>query len=74
MKLRIFIIVIWTITANLLYGQRSISDSTKIFRLADVVIAANRIPVLLKNNPGSVSIVTPEILSGMTKTAGVEEA
>jgi iron complex outermembrane recepter protein len=63
-----------TITGSLLYGQRGISDSTKIFRLGDVVVAANRIPVLLKNNPGSVSIVTPELLSLMPKSAGAEEA
>lgn len=74
MKFRIIIIVIATITSELLYGQRGISDSIKTIRLDEVVVAANRLPVLLKNNPGSVSIVTPEILSGMTKTAGAEEA
>ena len=74
MKLRIFIIIMTTITGSLLYGQRGISDSIKTIRLDEVVVAANRLPVLLKNNPGSVSIITSEILSGMTKTAGVEEA
>jgi iron complex outermembrane receptor protein len=29
---------------------------------------------LLKNNPGAISLVTPEVLSGMPKTAGAEEA
>ena len=62
------------ITGDLLYGQRDISDSTKSIRLNEVVITANRLPVLIKNNPGSVSLVTSEILSGMTKTAGAEEA
>lgn len=74
MKFTIFIIIILTITGNLVYGQRGISDSTKNIRLDEVVIAAGRLPVLLRNSPGSVSLVTTEIISGMTKTVGAEEA
>jgi iron complex outermembrane receptor protein len=74
MKQRFLLMIIATITCNLLYGQKSLSDSTKTIRLDEVVVAASRLPVLLKNNPGSLSLVTPEILSGMTKTAGAEEA
>jgi iron complex outermembrane receptor protein len=43
-------------------------------RLDEVVVSANRIPILLKNNPGAMSVVTPEILSIMTKSTGAEEA
>lgn len=74
LKINIYIILLWVCTGNLLSAQNGISDSTKTIRLDEVVIAASRLPVLLKNNPGSVSLVTPEILSGMTKTAGAEEA
>jgi iron complex outermembrane receptor protein len=74
MKFRIIIIVLAASAGNLLFGQADISDSTKVFRLGDVVVTANRLPVQLKNNPGSITLVTPEILSGMTKTAGAEEA
>jgi iron complex outermembrane receptor protein len=74
MKFRIFIIILLTITDNVLYGQKEISDSTKTIQLDEVIVAASRLPVQLKNNPGSVSLVTYEILSGMTKTAGAEEA
>ena len=74
MKITIYIILLWICTSILLSAQNGISDSTKTIRLDEVVVAANRLPVLLKNNPGSVSLVTPEILSGMTKTAGAEEA
>jgi iron complex outermembrane receptor protein len=45
-----------------------------MIKLEEVLVTANRLPILLKNNPGSVSIVTPEILSIMPKTAGAEEA
>jgi hypothetical protein len=55
-----------------LSGQKDLSDSLETIRLDEVVIAANRVPVLLKNNPGAVSLVTPEVLSGMVKTAGLK--
>jgi len=69
-----FIALLLICSGEFIWGQNSISDSAKTIRLDEVVIAANRVPVLLKYNPGSVSVVTPEILSLMTKAAGAEEA
>ena len=72
-KILSFISVILFAT-NLLCAQFGLSDSLKIIKLEDVTITANRLPVLLKNNPGSVSIVTPAELSSMPKTIGIDEA
>ena len=74
MKLRMCVILLVTCISNLLFGQKEVSDSVKMIKLEEVLVTANRLPILLKNNPGSVSIVTPEILSIMPKTAGAEEA
>jgi iron complex outermembrane recepter protein len=74
MKRTFWLVSLFFLSIEILTGQNGISDSTRTIRLEEVVIAANRIPVLLKNNPGSVSVVTPEILSIMTKGAGAEEA
>jgi iron complex outermembrane recepter protein len=60
--------------SDLINGQNGISDSTKTFRLDEVIVTASRIPILLKNNPASISLVTPEILSIMPKSTGAEEA
>ena len=49
-------------------------DTLKNVILQDVVVNANRLPISLKNNPGPVSLVTPEMLTLMPKTIGVEEA
>jgi iron complex outermembrane recepter protein len=58
----------------LLSGQTGIPDSSKSIKLGEVVVTSNRVPVLLKNNPGAVSVVTPEVLSIMPKSVGAEEA
>lgn len=42
--------------------------------LPQVTITANRLPVMLKKNPGSVSLVTPQILSIMPKSIAADEA
>jgi iron complex outermembrane receptor protein len=60
--------------SEVLSGQNTISDSTRSIRLDEVVVAANRLPVLLKNNPGAASIVTSDVLSVMPKNVGAEEA
>jgi len=57
-----------------LSGQNSIQDSIKTISLSEVVVSANRLPILLKSNPGSISLVTPEMLSIMPKAIAVEEA
>lgn len=55
-------------------GQNAREDTVKVIKLDEVIITANRMPVLLKNNPGAVSLVNPGILSIMPKTTGAEEA
>jgi iron complex outermembrane receptor protein len=53
------------------YGQDNKQDTIK---LDAVIISANRIPIVLKNTPGAISLVTPKTLSAMPKTIGAEEA
>ena len=74
MKKIAFFIINILILNNILFGQEEKKDSTKTIKLEEVVIKANRLPILLKNNPGSISLVTPEILSIIPKGAAVEEA
>ena len=74
MKIRVLIVVFIFCAGNHLSGQNGLSDSLKTVRLDEVVVSANRVPILLKNNPGSVSVVTPELLSIMPKSVGAEEA
>jgi iron complex outermembrane receptor protein len=59
---------------SLTSGQYGLSDSLKTIKLEDVIIKANRLPVLLKNNPGSISIVTPSVLSAVPKAIAIDEA
>jgi iron complex outermembrane receptor protein len=72
--MKTYFLVLVSLTSNLLFGQKELSDTLKTIKLGEVEVSANRVPILLKNNPGSVSLVTPEILSNMTKSAGAEEA
>src|SRR5664280_182284 len=74
MKRGTYFILLLICVSELMYGQNGISDSTKNFRLDEVIVSASRIPIMLKNNPGSISLVTPDILSIMPKSAGAEEA
>jgi len=74
MRTSVLIVVFVLCAGNLLSGQNEVSDSLKTVRLDEVVVSANRVPILLKNNPGSVSVVTPEVLSFMPKSVGAEEA
>lgn len=59
---------------NALYSQKQAEDTSKIFKLSEVIVTTNKTPVILKNNPNSVTLVTPEVLSIMPKTIGTEEA
>jgi iron complex outermembrane recepter protein len=52
------------------YGQMT-KDT---INLPEFQVTANKLPGMLKKNPGAISIVTPEILSIMPKTIGAEEA
>jgi iron complex outermembrane recepter protein len=74
MKKKFFCTVLITGIISSLSGQTGIKDTIKTISLEEVVVTANRLPILLKNNPGSVSIVNPETLSDMPKSAAVEEA
>lgn len=74
MKIKIFFVALLMCTGGFLFGQNKISDSTKMIKLQQVVVTANRLPILLKSNPGAISLVTPEILSTMPKAIAVEEA
>jgi len=55
----------------LVYGQELNQDTIK---LGDVVVKANRMPIVLKKTPGAISLVTPKTLLIMPKTVGAEEA
>jgi iron complex outermembrane recepter protein len=68
----VLILTFWSL--GYLYSQSEDTDSTKTFTLKEVIISANRQPIVLKSNPGSISLVTPEILSIMPKAIAVEEA
>ncbi len=57
-----------------LLGQNEAPDTSKIINLQEVIVTANKLPMMLKNNPGSVSLVTPEMLSLLPKSIAVEEA
>ena len=70
MKKIIYILALLCIN-NLVYGQDNKQDTIK---LDAAIITAGRMPTILKNTPGAVSLVTPKTLSVMPKTIGAEEA
>jgi iron complex outermembrane recepter protein len=75
MQLKYFAIIIFSSVCSLLsFGQTEQQDSIKTINLQHVIIMSNRLPILLKSNPGSISLVTSDILSIMPKAIGVEEA
>jgi iron complex outermembrane receptor protein len=59
------------ITLTILAAAQGVPDTVN---LRELRITANRVPVMLKKNPGSISVVTPEILSVMPKTIAADEA
>jgi iron complex outermembrane receptor protein len=74
MKKVIYFLILLIWTNIFLFGQKGIPDSTITIKLEEVVVNANRLPVLLKSNPGAISVVNSEMLSTMTKSIGAEEA
>ena len=72
-KLIILLFVLFCIT-SVLKAQGENADTVKQVTLENVIVTANRLPITLKSNPGSISLVTPEMLTLMPKTIGVEEA
>ncbi len=63
-----------TCICSLLSGQGEMPDTIKTIKLEEVIVTSNKIPVMLKNNPGSVSLVRTETLSMLPKTTAAEEA
>jgi iron complex outermembrane receptor protein len=59
---------------HVLSGQNVLPDTSKTINLNEIIIMANKLPVLLKDNPGPVSLVSPFMLSAIPKTIGAEEA
>jgi iron complex outermembrane recepter protein len=74
MKHFLFFIALLISFCHVVPGQNLLPDSSKTIDLNEIIIMANKLPVLLKNNPGSVSLVSPNMLSTIPKTIGVEEA
>ncbi|PKP23649.1 MAG: hypothetical protein CVU06_07170, partial [Bacteroidetes bacterium HGW-Bacteroidetes-22] len=74
MKRYIYFVALIVCFCNYVSGQNDRSDTLKTVDLNEVVVKANKLPVTLKSNPGSISLVTTEILSTLPKTIGVEEA
>ncbi len=74
MKLEIYLVALLMCTGGLIFGQNENPDSTKTINLGEITITANRLPILLKNNTGSVSLVTSNSLTIMPKSIGIEEA
>jgi iron complex outermembrane receptor protein len=52
------------------FGQEQLDT----INLPELNVTANRLPVMLKKNPGAISVVTPEILTIMPKTIAADEA
>ncbi|MEI6061786.1 MAG: TonB-dependent receptor, partial [Bacteroidota bacterium] len=74
MKLKLYMAALLLCSTGLLSAQNHKADSLKTIRLGEVTITANRLPILLKNNTGSISLVNAATLSGMPKSIGIEEA
>jgi iron complex outermembrane recepter protein len=70
----ILILIFFSVCSFLSFGQTENKDSIKTVNLQHVIISSNRLPILLKNNPGAISLVTSDMLSIMPKAIGVEEA
>ncbi len=55
-------------------SAQNTTDTSSLINLSTVEILANKIPVTLQNNPGSVSLVSEKMLTTMPKSIGAEEA
>jgi iron complex outermembrane recepter protein len=68
----------YKILASLLFIGITIMASGQVIpdtiNLPELTVTANRLPVMLKKNPGAISFVTPEILTIMPKTIAADEA
>jgi iron complex outermembrane recepter protein len=74
MKFKFLSVVLFIFYYQALFSQAGYTDTLKTINLNEVVVSANRMPVLLLRNPGAVSLVTSQDLDVMPKGIAVEEA
>jgi iron complex outermembrane recepter protein len=70
MKIKILTLAILLLAGYFSFAQ----EKADTVNLTEVNITANRLPITLKRNPGSISVVTPKVLSVMPKTIAADEA
>ncbi len=70
----LYIILFLSSLYNLSFSQTEKNDSLKNVNLEEVVVTSNRVPVMLKDNPGAISLVRSVQLAEMPKGIGAEEA
>ncbi len=70
MKKLIYFILLVCLNGVLL-AQSAVIDTVS---LDEVIVTANRLPILLKDNPGAISLVTSKSLAQMPKSIGADEA
>ncbi len=70
MKIKILTGLLFLSVNIIVSGQVAVDT----INLPELEVMANRLPGMLPKNPGSISIVTPEILSIMPKTIAADEA
>jgi iron complex outermembrane recepter protein len=70
MKFKTLTTILFTTVALALAAQ----EKADTINLPEFNVTANRLPGILKKNPGAVSVVTPKILSVMPKTIAADEA
>jgi len=70
MKKTIYIMALLCLNI-LVFGQ---SNETDTIKLDAVIVTANRMPMIIKNTPNAISLVTQKTLSVMPKSIGAEEA
>lgn len=73
MKKQLFFISFLLICSSLL-AQNEQSDTSKVQNLGEIYVTTNRLPMVFKSIPSSVSVVTTQQLSILPKSIGVEEA
>ncbi len=74
MKKIFFLILVFLLVNTALFAQSVQNDSAMVKILKEVVIKANKLPVSLKQYPGSISLVSKATISMMPKGIAVNEA
>lgn len=57
MKLRVFILVVCAFVVRSI-AQESDNDTTRVYRVPEVVVTATRSPIHLSDSPSPVSVIT----------------